>query len=266
MAFQLDNLIIDRIQYGLATDFSDNPLYVLTQLSEATINTTAESTDAVDKNGTLIKRFWKAKSGEFTATNAMLNLSVIAAASGEAKELATNAHQIVIPKIVEVSGKLTETMLDGIDADSLDSVTVAGFGFNGSMTNAYKKGASATATDFVIASNGKLTLPTPATKEDKYLIKYYRKVNAGGRISNSADKFPRTVRLTLKALAVDPCSADTLRGVYIILPSFQVSPEIEISLTTDGKIDYKGAMQVDYCSENKGLYYIAWADADNEEV
>ena len=65
MAFTLDDIIIDRIQYGYAEDFDGNPLYVLTQLQDATINITAESTDAVDNQGTLIKRFWKGKTGEF---------------------------------------------------------------------------------------------------------------------------------------------------------------------------------------------------------
>ena len=41
MAFKLDDLIIDRIQYGVAEDFSGNLLYTLTQLNNATINITA---------------------------------------------------------------------------------------------------------------------------------------------------------------------------------------------------------------------------------
>lgn len=40
-----------------------NPIGVLTQLSEASLEVTAESTDAVDKDGTLIKRFWRGKTG-----------------------------------------------------------------------------------------------------------------------------------------------------------------------------------------------------------
>jgi uncharacterized iron-regulated protein len=85
MAFKLDDIIIDRIQYGLAEDFDGNPLYTLTQLADATIDVTAESKDAVDSTGTLIKRFYQGKSGEFTANNAMLNLNILGAASGEGK-------------------------------------------------------------------------------------------------------------------------------------------------------------------------------------
>ena len=64
MSFKLDDIVIDRIQMGIATDFDDNPLYTLTQLSDATIDITAESVDATDRDGVLIKRFWRGKTGK----------------------------------------------------------------------------------------------------------------------------------------------------------------------------------------------------------
>ena len=70
MAFKLDDIIIDRILYGVADDRNGNMLYVLSQLADATINITADSKDAVDNTGTLIKRFYQGKQGEFTANNA----------------------------------------------------------------------------------------------------------------------------------------------------------------------------------------------------
>ena len=63
MAFKLDDFIVDRILYATAEDVEVNILYILTQLSDASISVTAESKDAVDKNGTLVKRFYTGKSG-----------------------------------------------------------------------------------------------------------------------------------------------------------------------------------------------------------
>ena len=80
--FKLDDIIIDRIQYGLAEDFNGNPLYALTQLADATIEITGEGKEAKDKDGTLIKKFWRGKTGTFNANNAMINLNVLGAASG----------------------------------------------------------------------------------------------------------------------------------------------------------------------------------------
>lgn len=260
MAFKLDDIIIDRVQYGVAEDFEGNLLYTLTQLADATINVTAESKDAVDATGTLIKRFYQGKSGEFTANNAMLNLNILGAASGEGKVTATEEAAIAMPKIITVKAGSTVTLTDYVEG----SVMCNALGTNGAMGTAYEQAAAADATKFGLTEDGVFTPPTDAN-ETQYIVKYIRNVKSGVAIKNKADKFPGTVRLTLKALAVDPCSADTLRAVYIVLPSFQVSPEVEISLTTDAQLAYSGTLQVDYCSADKALYEIYFAEDDNEE-
>lgn len=99
MGFTLDDIVIDRVQYGFAEDLNGNPLYTLTQLQDATINISAESTDATDNQGNLIKRFWKAKTGEFTANNAMINLNVIGAASGEVRKLLLRRTKLLCQRL-----------------------------------------------------------------------------------------------------------------------------------------------------------------------
>ena len=132
------------------------------------------------------------------------------------------------------------------------------------MGASFKKGEAANATDFTIATDSGILTPPTADGETMYVVKYDRAVEDGIAIQNEADKFPKTVKLTIKALFVDPCTADTLRAGYIVIPSFQVSPEVSISTTTDATLDYTGDMQVDYCSEDKVLYQIFMA-ADDEE-
>ena len=72
MAFTLDDIVIDRIQMATAEKTDGTLLYTLTQLSEATIETTAESKEARSAEGSLIKKFYQGKAGTFTATNAMI--------------------------------------------------------------------------------------------------------------------------------------------------------------------------------------------------
>ena len=260
MSFRLDDIIVDRIQYGLAEDFSGNPLYVLTQLADASIEITAESKEARDAQGTLVKKFWQGKSGTFTANNAMINLNVVGAASGANKEVATAEDTIVMPKIMTVKAGSTITLTDYVQG----SVTVNAMGNNGAMGKAYGMAAVASATEFGLGSNGILTPPTDEA-ETMYIVKFNRNAKNGIAIKNKADKFPGTVRLTLKALVVDPCSADTLRAAYIVLPSFQVSPEVSLSLTTDAQLEYTGDLQVDYCSADKTLYELYICEDDEEE-
>ena len=270
MAFRLDDIIIDRIQYGVATDFKDKLLYVLTQLSEASINISADSVDAVDNLGTLIKRFYRGKTGEFTATNALINLNIIAAMSGTAKKYASDTNSINMPRITTVKSGQTLDLGDNYVAGSVEVSVLHG---NGAMGATFALDTTATDETFAIDSNGVLTPPTGLssddfdTTKDVFLVKYWRAITSDGvKIVNSANAFPQTIHLYLKALAVDPCSPDELRSCYIYLPSFQPSPEVSISLTTDATLDYTGALQVDYCNADKVLYELYWADEDKETV
>lgn len=266
MGFNLGDIIVDRVQYAFAEEKkSGTPLYVLTQLQDVSVNITADSTDAVDNQGTLIKRFWKAKSGELTANNAMINLNIAAAAAGEGS--VTNADgTLYMPKIITATqNKEKNATISLGDAANIDetSIKVSAFGTNGTKGQNFTKNTAA-AEDKFAYSEGTITLPTV---DGTFIIKFDRKVkeNEGARIVNRGDKFPSTVKLTLKALVVDPCHIDTLRAAYIVIPSFQVSPELEISLTTDGQLQYSGSMQMDYCSADKALYEIYYAEDDEEK-
>ena len=265
MAFTLDDIVIDRIQMAVAEKTDGTLLYTLTQLSEATIETSAESKEAKSAEGSLIKKFYQGKSGSFSAKNAMINLNVIGAASGTDKVVGTSAKKIQMPKIVIVNKGTTEIdLVDGTKETLVaGTVKVNALGNNGAMGKAYKLGSgSASETDFAISGN-KLTLPTDETA-DRFVVKFERQVIDAVKITNASDKFPGTVKLTLKALAVDPCEPDTLRACYIIIPSFQVSPELSITLSTEGTLDYKGDMQISYCSADKELYTIVMCGDDAE--
>lgn len=259
MAFKLGDIIIDRIQYGIAEDFGGNPLYSLSQLSEATINITAEAKEAKDRDGTLVKKFWQGKTGTFEAKNAMLNVDIMGATSGATPVYAADNATIPMPKIINVKKGSTVKIEDGVEG----SIVCYANNPNGGMGKIYTKGASASAENFGFASN----TFTPPTDEgvESYVVKYNRNVKEGVAVYNKADKFPNTIKLTLKALCVDPCEQDTLRACYIVLPSFQVSPEVSISLQTDAQLDYKGDLQVNYCSSDKTLYEFYYAADDEEE-
>lgn len=266
MAFKLGDLIIDRIQMGYAEKFDGTPLYVLSQLSDASIEISAESKDTTDKDGVLIKRFWRAKTGTFTATNAMLNLNILAAQSGNEAQLAGSGanEQIIMPRIIIAQANENVTLTGYSSGVSDRAITVNALDTNGSMGKAYTLGTTASATEFAV-SGTTLTLPTD-TNETQYIIKYDRAVTEGVKILNSADKFPKTVKLTLKALCVDPCHADELKGCYIVLPSFQPSPETTIALGGDDtSIDFTGDLQVNYCSTTKDLYTVYFCPDDDED-
>lgn len=260
MAFTLDGVVIDRIQLGIAEDFSGNLLYTLTQLSDATIDTSAESKEARDKDGVLIKKFWKAKSASLKATNAMMDFNILGEQSGSGKKVASEIAPIQMPKVMIVDKTEDKIDLTGMVAGTVRVNAIAN---NGTMGKSYAQATAPSTTEFGLASN-KLSLPTDS-EASRFVVKYERKVTSGAMIDNRADVFPRTIKLTLKCLAVDQCSTDTLRSCYVVFPSFQISPETSTQLTTDASFDFTGEAQVQYCSSDKQLYYICMAEDDIEE-
>lgn len=258
MGFKLGDIIVDRPQLAWAENSSEQVLYTLTQLADATLDTTAESKDAVDANGTLVKRFWRGKTGTFTANNAMLNLNLWASMSGVMPVIAGEGENaIVVPRMITAKANAGTVTLTGVVEGS---VKVYGMSANGNLGDEYEMGEAESATQFAIDGET-LTLPVD-TEEVQFAIKYKRSITQGAMIQNRADAFPATVALYIQVLAVDPCYPDTLRLGTIEIPSFQPSPETSVSLTTDAQLEYKGDLQVSYCSVDKVLYNFYWNDED----
>lgn len=232
MAFTIDGIVIDRIQMGIAEKMDGTPLYTLTQLTDATISVTAESKEAKDANGTLIKKFYTGKAGTFEAKNALVDFNILAEGTGSPKKVASGLNKIAMPGVKTVTQGTKTVTLKGIKADA--PVSVIGVAGNGTMISTYTKDTSAQKDKYAL-SDTTLTLPTDTTPAT-FVIKYEREVESGVEVTNRTDKFPGTIKLTLKALAVDPCDASTVRSCLIVLPSFQVSPEVSVSLTTDVRI------------------------------
>lgn len=200
----------------------------------------------------------------------MLNLNVLASSTGNEKVYGSNATPIAMTKIVTVKrGTATVDLLGNYETMVNDAlIKVYGLSNSGTMGKAYTKGVAASATEFYYEpSTGVLTLPTDTSSDapDQFIIKFDRYAENSVKITNSSDKFPGTVKLTLKVLVIDPCHPDEVKSAYIVIPSFQVSPEVNITLNTEGTLDYTGSMQVAYCSSDKELYSIYVCDDDEEE-
>lgn len=258
MAFKLGDIIIDRLQYGYAEslDAAATPLYVLTQLSEATIEITAESTDVTDARGNLVKKIWQSKAGTLNAQNAFINTNIVAAASGVDPVFATEDDKITMPAIKVFKAGETPEIKDLVAG----TLHVTEFTGDGSLGKKFELGAAASDTEFFFdEETNTLNLPTDETV-DQYIVRYDRDVTDGVKLSNSSDKFPKSCRLLLKALYFDPCQKNELKSCYIELPSFQISPEVSLPINSEGQMDFTGDLEIDYCGLEKVLYNIYFAN------
>lgn len=263
MSFRLGDKIYKEILYFYTEDLStQNPLYVLTQLNNATVDITAESTDVNDKNGNLVKKIWKSKVGSFSATNAFVNTNIIAASSGSTPIFASSDNKVTMPRMLHVKAGTNVNLGDYVAG----SVKVAQYFGDGSIGKTYELGETANETNFAIATDTKeLTLPTDAETE-MYFVKYLREVESGALISNKADEFPSSVRAIMKATYYNPCKKNELKADYIEFPSFQVSPETSFPINADSAtMDFKGDLEIDYCGTDKVLYNVYDADEVDAE-
>lgn len=237
MAFKLGNFNIDEILYGAADNFDGELLYTLDQLTSASIEISSESNDITDKNGNIVRTIYKSKTGTFTATNAFLHPQIMNAASGSTIEEASTTNAIAMPRIIVKPAGATVTLDSTADDATVTVIGLYGSGANSAtLTKGTAASFNATTGAGVFgydADKNIVTLPASGTDAPvNYLIKYNRTVTSGMKLSNIANVFPDTVVLTLYCSYVDPCD-DQLRACYVVLPSFQASPETTISLSSE---------------------------------
>lgn len=258
MSFRLGDKIYREMLYAYAENpTTDDPVYVLTQLSNGSIDITADSTEVTDKDGNLVKKIWKSKGGTFSATNAFVNMNIVSASSGSSPIFATSENKIAMPKMFHVNKGTVVDLKDYVEG----SVKVMQYFGDGSFGKSYTLGETANETQFAIASETKkLTLPTDA-ESDMYFVKYMRESDKGVLIQNKANKFPESVRLIIKATYYNPCKKNELKADYIEFPSFVASPDISFPINADSAtMDFKGDLEIDYCGGDKVLYNTYDAD------
>lgn len=259
-AFKLGDVIIDRLQFGYGAKADGTPLYALTQLSEMSIDVTADSTDITDKDGNLVYRKYSGKKAEVNGTNTFVNLAVIETLSATDAEIATGDNKIKMPYITTVKAGAT------LDIENYVEGTVkVNAVYNGAMGKEYTLSATdASSTEFKIDKSTHTLTPPTDPDETEYIVKYTKEVKSGTKIVNSADKFPKAHELYFKALAVDMCDKESFKAVIIRIPSFIPSPEFTLALQGGDSqtMDYKGAILADTCSADKTLFEVYFIDED----
>lgn len=149
MSFRLGDIIVKDILYGMASNITTgDPLYILTQLSEASISITADSNDITDKDGNIVLRNYRSKSGEFSATNAFVNMNVLAAA-GATTDLAAVGNALVAPKIIKVAKTEAAAVLTDVVNGS---ITVSQYFGDGNLGKNYEMGLAPSDTEYAVVT------------------------------------------------------------------------------------------------------------------
>lgn len=255
MAFDLNNFVIDRIVRGVAlSQKDDSVLFSINQIQNASLNCASESADAVDALGTPIATFYRAKSAEFSAENALFDMNLMSTQLGTAKKVASAAAKITVPAMESF------TVAEGGKYElkhSPKTVPTEIYALNGDSTfgTKYAKETAASATGFSIADRT-ITLPTSvAVGTDMFVMYEYETENAV-EVVNSATEFPVGCKFIMEVLGCDVCDQTNLVYAYVIFNNFKLSPDFDWSIATDGSHPFSGKAQQDYCDKEKRLFSI----------
>lgn len=255
MGFDINNFVIDRIVRGVAlSQKDDSVLFSINQIQNASLNCASESTDAVDALGTPIATFYRAKSAEFSAENALYDMNLMATQLGTAKKVASSTSKITVPAMESF------TVTEGLKYDLKHTPKAAPteiYALNGDSTFGvkYTKSTSADTEHFSIASKT-ISLPTGlAVGTDMFIMYEYETENAV-EVVNSATQFPVGCKFVMEVLGCDVCDQTNLVYAYVIFNNFKLSPDFDWSIATDGAHPFSGKAQQDYCDKEKRLELI----------
>ena len=207
--FDINNFVIDRVIRGVAlSQDDDSVLFSINQIQNASLNCASESTDALDALGTPIATFFRSKSAEFSAENALFDMNLMATQLGTSKKVATADKKITVPAMeqftVAAGGKyeLKHTPV---------SAPTEIYAINGDSTfgKKYSKATTATAEAFSIADKT-VSLPTGLAVGTDMFVMYEYETEKAVEVVNSATKFPVGCKFVMEVLGCDVCNQTNL--------------------------------------------------------
>ena len=238
----LNNFVVDRIVRAIGKNSDDEVLFAINQVTNASLNVTSETAEAVDALGTPIAIFNRAKTAEFSAENALFDLGLMATQAGSKKIVASADAPVEVPAfdIVEDSAlKHTPSK-----AEAVKFYYVNG---DGSLGEEISR-AGVTVTGTVVEG-----LPVAPEGTQIMAVYEYSAENAVA-VVNSATEFPKACELVLEVLGCDVCNQEELIYAYLIFPNYKISPDFDWSIATDGAHPFSGTAMQKYCDAKKELY------------
>lgn len=205
--------------------------------------------------GTPIATFYRAKSAEFSAENALFDMNLMATQLGTEKKVASANSKITAPAMesftVEASGvcklkhapKTAPTEIYAINGDST-------FGTK------YTKATDASATQFAFAvdtitvqveekdDNGNVTKAGIPVGTEMFVM-YEYETDKAVEVVNSAKNFPVGCKFVMEVLGCDVCDQTNLVYAYVIFNNAKLSPDFDWSIATDGTHPFSMKAQQD---------------------
>ena len=269
--FDLNNFVIDRVVRGIAVAQGDNKdlgiaagdvLFSINQITNPSLNCASESTDAVDALGTPIATFYRSKSAEFSAENALFDMSLMSAQVGGTKAVAGEGNTIIVPcfQTIDVEAGKTEYALSHEPKGDVKVYVLNG---DGTLGEKVVISTSASGREIVVADKAvTIALGEGAYAAGQQLFFMYDYVADGAEgngavaVVNSATKFPVGCKFIMEILGADVCDQTNLIYAYLVFPNAKLSPDFDWSISTDSTHPFSMRAMQEYCDKEKKLFEI----------
>lgn len=263
----IKNFVVDKVRHAAAFNrLTSEMMYHLTEVQNPSLGSTADSKQCIGADGAPIMTLYTAKSATFSAESALLDFGLMAAQYGTEMQEAAEGSTIVFPGIEEfvLTDQQTEITLEHVPVGETGAEIKYIYVTNpGAVATRYDLGTAAAAATFVLdAANKKITLPTGLKAGDNVFVYYEYNATSGARILNSANNFPKACKFVLDVLGHDVCNKDVVYAAKILFRNAELSPNVDITLATDGNHPFEIQANQEYCSADKGLFEIFIPDAE----
>lgn len=232
--FDINNFLIDHVLRGIMlSQTDDSVLWALNQITEPSLSITSETAEAVDALGTPIATFNRAKSAEFSGSNSIIDLGLLAGQQGREKEVADVGSTITTPAFETIVVPTPNTQSVQLKNTPNENPTAI-YKLNGDDTLGEKLeyAAEAASGKFTYA-DGAITFPTEAVPGDEYFIVYEYEAESAVAVTGDAINFPKAGKFIMEVLGTDVCDQTKLIHAYVEFPNAKLSTDFDLSFTTD---------------------------------
>lgn len=262
----INNLVIERIRRIVMTHSSTGEvLWTINQITNPSLNVTADNAEAVDALGAPIVQFDRAKSAEFSAENSLFDLGLLAAQSGTAIETASSSNKYNVPYFDEVKVETADevTLTQAPATGTLKFVyTIAG---DGSLGEKFTIGESASGNVATLSAKKISFASGKAPVGTRFFAMYEYEADGttgkgADRVVATATEFPKAGRLICECIGVDPCDVSTMHAMYLCFDNAKLTSDFDLTLATDMTHPFTIRCMQNYCDHEKKLYTVVCPD------
>ena len=264
MAFDINSFVIDRPVRGfMQHKTTDEVLFLINQIEDPSLTVNADTVEATDALGAPIMFFDRAKSCEFSASNSLLDLGLLAAQNGTAKQVAGTNNKISVvynEEVKWVTGKTVTLKHKPTGVAGAEIPFIYKLNNDGTFGKKYTCAATAGEDKFKVdAATSSITPPTNVTVEERAFIIYTFEAdgtenNGAVQVTGDGVNFPTAGKFTLEVLGADTCDISTKYYAYLHFPNAKMQSNFDLTLTTEGKHPFTIKCMQDYCDNEKKLF------------